>query len=652
MQPSPVEQIRAAIDIVDLIAEHIQLKRAGRTWKALCPFHSEKTPSFVVFPATGRWHCFGCGEGGDAFSFLMKIENLSFVEALSRLADRVGIPISRRPESPERKEETERLYAANEAAAVYYHQLLLNSPPVLRYVADRGITEATVQSFLLGLAPDSPDALQRALTRQGFTREELERAGLVSASDDGPTRDRFRGRLVFPIRDSDGRIVSFGGRTLSPEGQPKYLNGPQTAIFDKGSILFGLHTAATAIRRERRAVIVEGYVDVVIAHQAGFQNVVATLGTSITERHLRQLARLAPEICLALDPDAAGQLAALRGADVARETLGGRATPVPLPSGSVRLVTSSHSAVRVAELPDGRDPDELILQDPARWRAVIDAAQPVIDYLLERVARRFDLSGLRGKVEAVEALLPLLAEIPDPIHRDHYVEIAAQQVRTDPAALRAKLRAHVEAERRRSRLRASTAEPPPMPTNAANDSPRVHTGIAREQEWALALLVEAARRGLRRPVFDPSDFADPAARALLYRLLEAAESTSRADWRADLLESVDDPWLAGEIEAVRGVREEVMRLTDAQLSTSAAAIARQLRDHRLATELEALRAVAQDPEGELAAEARARIAHINRERAALWKAGTERPRGQGGVGQRAAVVPPRFRTLPFDRGSP
>jgi DNA primase len=651
MHSSPVEQIRAAIDVVELISEHVSLKKAGRTWKALCPFHTEKTPSFVVFPDTGRWHCFGCGEGGDAFSFLMKVENLSFVEALNRLAERVGVPISHTRDEAERKEENQRLYAANEAAAVYYHQLLLNSAPVLRYVADRGITEATVQSFLLGLAPDSSDALQRALDKQGFTRDEMERSGLLYVPDEGPARDRYRGRLIFPIRDGEGRIVSFGGRTLNAETQPKYLNGPQTSLFDKGTVLYGLHAGAQAIRKEKRAVVVEGYVDVVIAHQAGFLNVVATLGTSITDRHLRQLARLATDICLALDPDAAGQQAAMRGADVAREALVDSATPVPLPSGAIQFATTSRSTVRVVALPDGLDPDELILRDPERWRAVVDGALPVIEYLLDRVSARYDLGSVQGKVEAVDALLPLLQEIPDPIQRDHYVELAAERVHTDAGALRAKLRGHVEAVRRRARAQAARSAPPQAPTATVVALPRLPVMPGREQEWALALVVAAAQRGLRRPTFDPADFADPAARALLYSFLEENESSSRADWRPDLLEAVGDTWMAEGAARVRAVLEEVERLTDSQLATSAAAIARQLREHRLATELEQLRALAQDAEADATDGALRRIAQINQERAALWRSGGDQPRGPGALGQRPALVPSRFRVMPMDGGN-
>jgi DNA primase len=649
MQSSPVEQIRAAVDVVDLIAEHVQLKKAGRTFKGLCPFHTEKTPSFVVFPDTGHWHCFGCGEGGDVFSFLMKIENLTFPEALTRLAERVGVPIARSHDDVERKEENKRLYAANEAAAVYYHGLLLKSPNVMRYVADRGITEGTIQSFLLGLAPDSSDALQRALGSQGFAREELERAGLLYVSDEGAVRDRYRGRWMFPIRDAEGRIVSFGGRTLNPDVNPKYLNGPQTGIFDKSSILFGLHAASAAIKKEKRAVVVEGYVDAVVAHQAGFQNVVATLGTSITERHLRQLARLTPEICLALDPDAAGQNAAVRGADVAREALADGATPVPLPSGAIAFATTSRSSVRIVELPDGLDPDELILREPERWRQVVESGQPVIDFLLDRVSRRFDLTTVQGKVDAVDAVTPLLTEIADPIQRAHYVELAAERIHTDPAALGAKLRAHLDAGRKRTRQQEARRVAAAPPVGPATRQQHAATP-GREQDWALALIVAAAHRGLRRPAFDPSDFADPTARALLFRIFDVTEGGGRADWRPELLQEVEDPWLADAITRVQRVVDDLDRLTDAQLEQSASAIARQLRDHRLAMELEQLRAIALDPDAEMAGEARQRIGQIAQERAALWRETADLPRGPGALGQRPAAVPTRFRVMPLDGG--
>lgn len=632
---SPVEQVRAGVDIVELVSQHVSLKKAGRTYKALCPFHTEKTPSFVVFPDTGHWHCFGCGEGGDVFSFLMKIENLTFPEALRRLADRIGVAVTWSREPDERREAKKRLHAANEAAAIFYHGLLLNTRSARQYAASRGITDDTVREFLLGLAPDSSDALQRHLLQQGFVMEEMLRAGLLYEPEDGPPRDRYRGRWMFPIRDADGQIVSFGARTLTGEAQPKYLNGPQTDIFDKGGTLFGLHGAAQAIRKELRAVVVEGYVDVVVAHQAGFRNVVATLGTSITERHLRQLARLAPEICMALDPDSAGEAAALRSAEVARVSLADTAVPVPTWRGLIRYQAGSRASITVAALPEGKDPDELILEDPERWRAAIGSARPVVDYAIDWVVHRYDVASARGKAEAADGLVPLLMDVADPIVRSHYVELAAQALRVDSAALAQRLRAG-GARGQRPGVR-STHGP------LVSSNPRPPSAPYGEQDYAIALAVAAAHRGLSRIDLDSGDFTDPAARALVLRIEELMRSDLRGDWRPDLLAAAREPWLEAPISRVRRALAGVERLTDAQITASAGPIARQLRDSRLAIELPEMTALARESDPESLAQLKARIAEINRERAALRRQDADGPRGPAAVGGRAALVPPRFR---------
>ncbi len=652
---SPVEQVRAGVDVVELISGYVQLKKAGRTHKALCPFHTEKTPSFVVFPATGRWHCFGCGEGGDVFTFLMKVENLTFAEALRRLADRIGVPIVASRENEERREVNKRLYAANEAAAVYYHGVLLSSPPARQYVASRGIIDESVQSFLLGLAPDAYEAMQRHLLGQGFNRDELLAAGLLYAPEDGPPRDRYRGRLMFPIRDADGRIVSFGGRALGADMQPKYLNGPQTDIFDKGGTLFGLYGAAQAIRKEERAVVVEGYVDAVVAHQAGFHNVVATLGTAITERHLRQLARLAPEICLALDPDQAGETAVLRGAEVARDALSDTAVPVPTYRGLIRYAAGSRASLTVALLPEGKDPDELILADPEAWRATIASARPVVEHAIDALARQHDLTSARGKAEAAEALAPLLRDVADPIQRAHYVEAAAQRLRIDSLALAERV-----GQGRRSGGAARGLRPvaggvgsaanlgvsgragegpgPRLPT----PDPRARTQGQRAgaEHYALALLVAAVQRGLPHPDLGADDFPDPSTRGLMLHLAELLRTASRSEWRPDVLATVGETWLQEPVDRVREFLPDVGRLTDAQLSAASHAMRRQLRDSRLAVELREHSMALEEADPEDRERIKAKIAENSRERAALQHAeGTGAP----GLGHRLAVIPARFR---------
>ena len=358
---NPVEEIKQRLDIVDIISESVSLQRSGRNYRALCPFHPEKAPSFFVFPDKGTWHCFGgCATGGDVFSFVMKKENLDFSGALRVLAERAGISLGRKGAAPEETEK-DRLRQANEAAALFFQHALLNTQAgadALAYLTMRGIDRQTAESFQLGYAPDTWDALKEHLKGRGFNEGELLTAGLLVEGEKGPY-DRFRQRATIPIRDERGRTVGFGSRILAtasaaePEG-PKYLNTPQTPIFDKGAILFGLDRAAEHIRRADVAVIVEGYMDVIAAHQHGNLNVIASMGTALTERQLALLRRLTENIVLAFDPDSAGQAASERG-DVVAQRMGAQ--------------------IRVMKLPDGRDPDEIIRADPDAWRRLVVEAE-------------------------------------------------------------------------------------------------------------------------------------------------------------------------------------------------------------------------------------------------------------------------------------
>jgi DNA primase catalytic core len=304
-----VERVREAIDIVDLIGGYIQLRKAGKNFKALCPFHQEKTPSFYVFPETQSFYCFGCGASGDAISFLMRIEQLDFRDALERLAERAGITLSPpRPEERAEDEQRRRLAELNRLAAAWFAHVLWGTSfgeAARSYLERRGIDRPTAERFGLGYAPDAPSALARYLSQHGAGPEELVTAGLVMRRDDGSLVDRFRNRLIFPIRDRHGTILGFGGRTLG-EAQPKYLNSPQTPLFDKGSVLYAIDLAEESIRQQRTAIVVEGYLDAITAHQFGYSNTVASLGTALTERQGRHLRRLAERILLALDADVAG----------------------------------------------------------------------------------------------------------------------------------------------------------------------------------------------------------------------------------------------------------------------------------------------------------------------------------------------------------
>ncbi|HEY73791.1 MAG TPA: DNA primase, partial [Thermoflexia bacterium] len=319
---SVVDEIKERLDIVEVISSYTPLKKSGRNYKALCPFHSEKTPSFVVFPESQHWHCFGaCAEGGDLFSFVMKHEGWDFRTALEELARRAGVELRpRTPAQVKEEEEADRLRELLTTAARYYNHLLQHASEAKAaraYIARRSLDDETVERFRLGYSLPGWNRSRDYLTEQGYTIEELVKAGLLVRKETGSTYDRFRERLMIPIRDAQGRVIGFGARTLDPEGVPKYLNSPQTPLFDKSRTLFGLDLARKTIRRKDQVVIVEGYMDVMQAQQAGFANVVAQMGTALTEPQLRQLQRYTKRLVLALDPDAAGVQATLRGVEVA-----------------------------------------------------------------------------------------------------------------------------------------------------------------------------------------------------------------------------------------------------------------------------------------------------------------------------------------------
>ncbi len=447
---SVVDEIKERLDIAEVIGRYVHLQKAGRNLKGLCPFHSEKTPSFFVFPEGQGWHCFGCNRGGDLFTFVMEREGWDFRTTLEELARQAGVELRpRTPTEVQAAAEGDRLRAALEAAAGYYHTLLLTAPQAAfarDYLKRRGFVPETITHFQLGYSLSSWDALRTELFGQGFTVEEMVKAGLLVEKEGGGTYDRFRNRLMIPIYDRQGRIVAFGSRALAPEDQPKYMNSPQTPLFDKSRVLFGLHHATQAIRQADMAVIVEGYMDVMIAHQAGYANVVAPMGTALTEAHLKQLQRLTHRFILALDPDAAGIEATLRGLDVARETLDRQWEAIFDPRGLVGYEGRLQADIRVLSLPDGLDPDELILQAPARWEQLIGASQPVIRFYFQQLLQRENPQEPKGKARIVDALLPLLRDIADGVEREAYAQEIALRLGLDARTLLDRLRARDRAE--------------------------------------------------------------------------------------------------------------------------------------------------------------------------------------------------------------
>jgi DNA primase len=425
-----VEEIKARLDIVDVIGQYVTLQKAGRTFKAPCPFHNERTPSFVVSPDRQSWHCFGaCGTGGDIFSFIMKREGIEFPEALRILAERAGVRLQERRVSEEQDRQRARLYAANEAAAHFYRNLLLEADAAAHardYLDRRGLDGETATAFMLGYSPQGWEGLLDHLRKYGFSDREALQAGLVAEGERG-LHDRFRGRLMFAINDQKGRVIGFGARALD-DSQPKYINTFQTALFDKSGVLYALDKAQAGIRRDSRAVIVEGYMDAIAAHQNGFDNVVAQMGTALTERQVRIVKKHANEIVLALDADAAGSQAMVRGHEVVREALeqGERAVPVISWRGLVGYQESAAVNLRIAVLPYGRDPDDVIREDSGLWARLLEEARPVLDFRLDASAAAHDLSDPRGRSQFVQEFLPLLQAVTDPVVRAHYLQRLAR----------------------------------------------------------------------------------------------------------------------------------------------------------------------------------------------------------------------------------
>ncbi|HEX2193407.1 MAG TPA: DNA primase [Candidatus Limnocylindria bacterium] len=404
-------EIKSKLPVIDVVGETVALKRAGSAYKGLCPFHSEKTPSFVVSPDRETWHCFGCGEGGDIFTFLMRRDGVDFRDALARLAERAGVELSERTAKEDRRKR--RLREALEAAVAWYREVFLQAHQAQRardYLAERGLSVETLERFAIGYAPNTWDAMTRRLIGRGFTNEELIGAGLASPSNRGGVVDKFRGRIIIPIRDASGRAVGLGGRIMPGADGPKYLNSPAGPLFDKSRTLFGIDLAKNAIRREKLAVIVEGYTDVMAAHQAGFANVVASLGTALTAGQVELATRYADAVALAYDVDLAGEVATQRGL---LEELG--------PDQSV-------SKVRVVRIPAGKDPDELIRTDPGAWRTAVANAKPAIEYFIERTANEVGLDSVAGKRDVTGRVLAVLKRVGDPIERNLYVQRLAQLV--------------------------------------------------------------------------------------------------------------------------------------------------------------------------------------------------------------------------------
>ena len=433
---SQVDEVKAAADIVKIVSDYVQLRKGGVRLMGLCPFHQEKTPSFSVHPAKQFFYCFGCGVGGDVFKFVMLIESLSFPEALRRVAEKVGITLreTRQLTGNETLDANARdraaLYKIHEVAAKFFAEQLsgtVEGRAARGYLADRGLSDEVIGRFRLGYAPAEGRALTRRLSEAGFPTSLLEKSGLALRATEGDRHfDRFRRRIIFPIANESGKLVAFGGRALGDE-QPKYLNSPETPIYTKSRVLYHLERAANAIRRLDRAILVEGYMDCIAVASAGFENVVASCGTSLTESQVRLLGRHSRRVVVNYDPDSAGLAATER---------------------SLALLLEEGFQAQVLALPGELDPDSFVRRQGAdAYRKLLDTAPSYLDYLTERAASQHDLATPEGKVEAANAVMPYLAKVPNPILRKELASRLADRLRVDDRLFRAEL--NRAAERRR-----------------------------------------------------------------------------------------------------------------------------------------------------------------------------------------------------------
>ena len=421
-----VERVSEATDILRVVQGYVPLKRRGNRYWGCCPFHQEKTASFSVVPDKGFFYCFGCHAGGNAFKFISLIENISYFDAIKLQAEKLGIPLPERRRSPQeiaREREIKDLRKVNELARDFFHNCLTmtrRGETGKAYFAGRGIREETIEEFQLGYAPPAWDKLSTAFLKRGIKQEFLLASGLSAERKQGNgLYDRFRGRVIIPIADERGRVVGFGGRVLD-DSTPKYLNTPETILFNKRKILFGLDRSHRAIQQEGRAIVVEGYMDAISVFDAGVHNVVASLGTSFTPEHAKKLLHYAPEICFCYDSDEAGQKATIRALSIVRDT------------GAV---------VRVIVVPDGKDPDEFIRRHGAdAFRKLVDKALPLVEYRLRYVLSHVNYDTLDGKVRALHEMLPVLAGIREPAARMEYEKKLAQTLMLDEGLVRSEIR--------------------------------------------------------------------------------------------------------------------------------------------------------------------------------------------------------------------
>ncbi len=571
--PETLELIRSRLDIVELVGEYIPLTRAGRHLKARCPFHQERSPSFIVNPERQTFHCFGCGEGGDAFSFVMKSESLSFMEAAEKLALRAGVKIEADRELGPADKERIKIREANEFAAEHYAALLKKDPSAeaaRAYVASRHLNSASVELFKIGYAPRNGNLVPAAL-KKGYSEELLMKAGLAAKRADGTLRDYFFDRLMFPIRDVKGAFVGFGGRTLG-DGEPKYLNTAETPVFSKSRVLYGLYEGLAETRKARKAHLMEGYMDVIASHQHGLKTACAPLGTALTPEHALLIKRYVDAVAIVFDADNAGQNAAVRGAEVALE---------------------SGLATRVASVPEGKDPDEFLhAKGLEAFKAALDGAQDLVAFKTELLVKRAGELTPEAKSAIAKDVLSTIVRCPDEILKDEWVRRLATRLGLNEDSLRRSGGKQIPQSSRR----------PAQPAGAPSAAPRPVTAPAILPPADLQLLGLLFKTPGSAAEIAGGDLESAAAREIVSvlralplegiwapRLLDALQPDVRAVASRLLSDELgyDDP--AATLRAMIGKRRAQRRLKELEplVLSGNAPVDPGLRDeyHRLATEL-------------------------------------------------------------------
>ena len=469
-----IEEVKSRLNIEDVIGEYVQLKRAGRNWKGLSPFSEERSPSFMVSPEKQIWHDFSSGKGGNVFSFIMEVEGMTFKEALELLARKAGVDLEqyRTKSSGSRGQDKERIYELLEWTTKFYQRQLAGNRQALEYVLKkRQFTKETALEWRLGYSPNTGKALIDFLRAKGFTEAEMKSGGVTAQRFKG-VGDMFRGRLMIPLCDQQGRVIGFTARLLADDpNAPKYINTPQTVLYDKSRHVFGLHLAKESIRKSKYVVVAEGNLDVITSHQAGVRQVVATAGTALTEQHLQALSRFTGDIRLSFDADKAGLNATERAIPIASKV-----------KVSLGIIT----------IPSGKDPDELIKQDPEIWKKVIQSPQYALDWLIDRYQQLLDITSAQGKRQFTDIILHVVHDLTDPVEKDHYVAAVATLIGVSQDALRGKLYEEQKVEEARPKKRIKVA---PKQSDRAT--------LKMKQSQNLLLSIALMRPQLRQIAIEP-----------------------------------------------------------------------------------------------------------------------------------------------------